>query len=450
MQDFNRLFSKYPQSAPRYTSYPTVPYWDEDGFNEFDWKLRLTQSVSEDSGISLYIHLPYCEQLCTYCGCNTRITVNHEVERPYIETLWKELDLYLDFLPAGIHIKELHLGGGTPTFFSALHLKELLEGIRIRLPFAEDAALSFEGHPNNTTKEHLNELYQQGFRRVSFGIQDLDPEVQIAINRIQPIANVRRVTEEARAIGYHSVNFDLVYGLPFQSEAGLEKTLSSVLSLRPDRIAFYSYAHVPWLKPGQRRYSEKDLPDTTTRLALHEMGRKAFLEAGYTDIGMDHFALPGESLYNAAMAGTMHRNFMGYTDTHTQTMLGIGVSSISDCGLAFAQNHKTVEAYIESVSQGALPVFRGHLLNEEDLRIRQFILELMCRKQVNLENAIGLVDENTKSSLNEFVQDGLAVWEGDCFKVLGEGNRFLRQMAMCLDLRLKNNKSGHTQFSATA
>lgn len=450
MTDFNRLFFKYPQAAPRYTSYPTVPYWEEEAFSSMEWQSRLIQSLSQDGGISLYIHLPYCEQLCTYCGCNTRITVNHGVERPYMETLWKELDLYLDFLPAEIFIKELHLGGGTPTFFAAQHLHELIEGIRIRIPIMEDAALSFEGHPNNTTEEHLQTLFHQGFRRVSFGIQDLDSAVQVAINRIQPFANVKRVTEEARSIGYQSVNFDLVYGLPFQSEASLEKTLSSVLFLRPDRIAFYSYAHVPWLKPGQRRYSENDLPDTKTRLALHEMGRQAFLSTGYVDIGMDHFALPGESLWNAAVAGTMHRNFMGYTDTHTQTLMGLGVSSISDCGSAFAQNEKTVEAYMEKVQLGSLPVFRGHLLNEEDVQIRKLILELMCRQQVDLLPACNGLDDQLKLGLNTFVLDGLAVWEGDSFKVVGDGHRFLRQMAMCFDLRLIRSKKEIKQFSATA
>ncbi|MGZ5220998.1 MAG: coproporphyrinogen-III oxidase family protein, partial [Chitinophagaceae bacterium] len=255
------LVSKYNVQAPRYTSYPTVPYWDNN-LNEQTWVNHIQKSFIQHNkdGISLYIHLPFCESLCTYCACNTRITVNHTVELPYIETLLKEWQLYLNQFNAKPLIKEIHLGGGTPTFFSFENLHLLLSSIINTCEVSKDADFSFEGHPSNTTKEHLQTLFNLGFKRVSFGVQDFDEKVQKTINRYQSFEEVKYVMEAARAIGYTSINIDLVYGLPYQTSESVKSTIEQIITLKPERIAFYSYAHVPWLKPGQRKYTEKDLP----------------------------------------------------------------------------------------------------------------------------------------------------------------------------------------------
>jgi oxygen-independent coproporphyrinogen-3 oxidase len=290
----NNLLEKYNTAVPRYTSYPTVPFWNDIAPTQEKWKEIVKQtflSKNETEGISLYIHLPFCESLCTYCGCNTRITINHKVETPYINAVLKEWSLYLELFGTKPYIKELHLGGGTPTFFNPIRLKQLIESILSSSVLCRDAELSFEAHPNNTSDEHLNSLYQLGFRRLSLGIQDFDEDVQHIINRVQSYESVKYVTDKAREIGYTSINFDLIYGLPLQTERSVRRTIEKVIQLRPDRISFYSYAHVPWLKPGQRQFTEQDLPEVNTKRKLYENGREAFEKAGYTEIGMDHFAI---------------------------------------------------------------------------------------------------------------------------------------------------------------
>jgi oxygen-independent coproporphyrinogen-3 oxidase len=293
------LIEKYNVATPRYTSYPTVPYWDDNVPEAKQWQqlAKATFDCTNDKeGISLYIHLPFCESLCTYCGCNTRITVNHNVESPYITAILKEWDMYVSLFETKPKIKEIHLGGGTPTFFKPERLVHLIEGILSTSVLCDNAELSFEGHPNNTTIDHLKVLYNVGFRRVSLGIQDFDIKVQRIINRIQSYDSVKTVTENARKIGYTSINYDLIYGLPLQTEQSMNETIEKVIQLHPDRIAFYSYAHVPWIKPGQRKFTEADLPEGKVKRALYENGRKAFEEAGYFEIGMDHFGLSDDPL----------------------------------------------------------------------------------------------------------------------------------------------------------
>jgi oxygen-independent coproporphyrinogen-3 oxidase len=295
------LLAKYNVPVPRYTSYPTVPFWSSTPGQE-DWKTLVRNSfrkTNSTNGISLYIHLPFCESLCTYCACNTRITVNHKVEVPYLEAVLAEWKLYLQLMDEKPRISEIHLGGGTPTFFSAANLHRLLSGILAEAEINEQHDFSFEGHPANTTAEHLQTLYDLGFRRVSFGIQDFDPLVQDTINRYQSYEQVNDVVREARRIGYRSVNFDLVYGLPHQKLPTITDTIEKVIRLHPDRIAFYSYAHVPWLRPGQRKFTEKDLPLDGEKRALYEKGLHMFTAAGYHDIGLDHFALREDALYTA-------------------------------------------------------------------------------------------------------------------------------------------------------
>ena len=295
-------------------------------------------------GISLYIHLPFCENMCTFCGCHKRITKRHDVELPYIKSILKEWKLYRNLFSTEPIIKELHLGGGTPTFFSPENLKYLINGIFRYAEKSKDFELSFEGHPNNTTKAHLLALYNLGFRRVSYGVQDYNVNVQRAINRLQSFKNVEKVTRWAREIGYNSVGHDIIFGLPFQTLSDVEHTILKTKELMPDRLAFYSYAHVPWMKGnGQRGYKDADLPNANEKRQQYEEGKRLLAQVGYAEIGMDHFALKTDALYKSMKSGKLHRNFMGYTASKTHLMVGLGASSISDSWYGFAQNVKGLE-----------------------------------------------------------------------------------------------------------
>ena len=450
----SQLIRKYNISGPRYTSYPTVPYWDDATFGTDKWKQHVRDSFDSTNmqeGISLYVHLPFCESLCTYCGCNKRITRNHGVEMPYIETVLKEWELYRNLFDTAPRISELHLGGGTPTFFSPENLRLLMNGLKGHAILDTKAELSFEAHPNNTTQSHLEELHFLGFRRLSLGVQDFDPAVQLAIHRIQPFEKVKQVTDLARGIGYTSVNFDLIYGLPKQTRQTVRDTIVRTLELMPDRIAFYSYAHVPWVSPGQRGYSDADLPSDEQKRELYEIGKELFIEAGYLEIGMDHFALPDEALSIADRNGTLHRNFMGYTTRSTHLMIGLGVSAISDAWTAFAQNEKVVEDYISRVALGELPVFRGHMLTDEDLQIRLHILDIMCRHHTswkdNTSFPIGMSD--LLNRLREPIADGLISLHPDGLDVTPKGRPFIRNICMALDARLWRNEPKGKVFSST-
>jgi len=445
------LIRKYNVPGPRYTSYPTVPFWDEQNFTSAQWESTLLQSFSKskNEGISLYIHLPFCESLCTFCGCHKKITKRHEVEDPYIRTVLKEWQLYLELLQERPTIKEIHLGGGTPTFFSKDNLKWLLDKLLTGADLKEDHEFSFEGHPNNTTKEHLQTLYDLGFRRVSYGVQDYDTQVQLAINRIQPFENVKRVHEWSKEIGFTSVNHDLVFGLPHQTMRGIENTIIKTNELRPDRIAFYSYAHVPWIKGnGQRGFDENDLPKNDEKRGLYELGKQMFYENDYVEIGMDHFALKTDSLYKAMQNGTLHRNFMGYTAGATKVMIGLGMSAISDSWYSFAQNEKQLSDYEQRVDRGEIPVFRGHILNEEDLMIREQILNVMCNFRTKFMGEQEQFDE-IKKRLEGLEADDLVSIEGRNVIVTEKGIPFVRNICMAFDLKLDPEKPKERMFSKT-
>lgn len=448
------LISKYNIPAPRYTSYPTVPYWEAPPTQK-EWGKLVSDSFKKSnsiSGISLYIHLPFCDSLCTYCACNTRITVNHALEIPYIESVLSEWKLYLDLFDETPRIKELHLGGGTPTFFRPANLEKLIKGILSAAMLCDAADLSFEGHPNNTSTEHLQALYDLGFRRVSFGVQDLDETVQKAINRIQPLANVERVVSEARRIGYTSINFDLVYGLPLQTKESVMNTIQQVIGLSPGRIAFYSYAHVPWLKPAQKSFAEHDLPNSTKKRELYEAGLELFRQAGYTDVGMDHFALPDDALCLAQKNKTLHRNFMGYTSQYTELLIGLGASSISDAWTGFAQNIKSVELYQKMVDSGYFPTNKGHVLSHEDQVIRQLILDLMCRYEASWNEAERALPEFYQCLLRctGLQEDGLIDLVTDGIEVTEKGRAFLRNICLCFDLRYWRRLPQTQSFSSVA
>ncbi|WP_027124731.1 oxygen-independent coproporphyrinogen III oxidase [Gelidibacter mesophilus] len=449
------LIDKYNVAGPRYTSYPTVPYWDDSTFCMKAWKESLYRTFEEsnaEEGISIYIHLPFCESLCTFCGCHKRITKQHSVEIPYINALVKEWDLYCDLLPSRPKIKELHLGGGTPTFFSPVHLNLLINSLLRRATLAEDYEFSFEGHPNNTTEQHLQTFYDLGFRRVSYGVQDYNEVVQKAIHRIQPYENVKRVTEQAKAIGYTSVSHDIIFGLPFQTEAHVKETIAKTKSLKPDRIAFYSYAHVPWIKGnGQRGFNESNLPSGEAKRQQYELGKILLAEAGYHEIGMDHFALESDSLYQAMDNTSLHRNFMGYTASKTKAMIGLGVSSISDSWYGFSQNVKSIEDYYHLVDEGIIPVVKGHILNAEDLIIRQHILNLMCQFQTSWNDDRLYFDElpEVLKDLEEMENDGLVMSNATQLILTEKGKPFVRNICMAFDLLLKRKQPQTRLFSMT-
>ncbi|MCB9224772.1 MAG: oxygen-independent coproporphyrinogen III oxidase [Crocinitomicaceae bacterium] len=449
------LIQKYNIPGPRYTSYPTVPFWDPEGISLDDWKstmLRAFNESNQDEGISIYIHLPFCENLCTFCGCHKRITKRHDVEEPYITTVLKEWQLYCDLFPEKPRIREIHLGGGTPTFFSPANLKELIDGILERSELCDTYEFSFEGHPNNTSEAHLKTLYDLGFRRNSFGVQDYDPKVQKTINRIQPFEKVETATNKSREIGYTSVSHDLVFGLPHQTLDSIIDTIEKTRQLKPDRIAFYSYAHVPWIKGvGQRGFDENDLPSAEEKRVLYETGKRMLDELGYVEIGMDHFALKTDNMYEAMVNKTLHRNFMGYTAGKTKLMVGLGMSSISDSWYSFAQNVKTVEEYQDIVNQGIIPIFRGHLLTEKDLIIREHILNIMCHFETSWKEDRLKFEELPEclERLKEMEKDGLVEISETGLKLPDHARPFVRNICMAFDLRLIENKPTTRIFSMT-
>lgn len=437
------LIRKYNVPVPRYTSYPTVPCWDNESFTLENWLAAVRRAFEESNdtkGISIYIHLPFCESLCTYCGCNTRITKNHAVEETYRKAIKTEWELYKRVFGKPPIIRELHLGGGTPTFFSPKNLINLLLDIFEGAVIHPEPQFSFEGHPNNTTAEHLSALHAMGFRRVSYGVQDLDPKVQKAIHRIQPFENLERVTHDSRRIGYDSVSFDLIYGLPYQTIGSITKTFEKVITLKPDRIAFYSYAHVPWIKPAQRGYEDADLPDDAAKRALYETGCALLKEAGYHDIGMDHFSLPHDSLYRAFSEGTLHRDFMGYTTSQTDLLIGLGTSAISEAKYAFAQNLKNVEQYQKKISSQEFAVFKGHSLTEEDMVLRKCILSIACQGRLDTTLFDQVVDDEIYPQLKDMEKEGIIMLNEDGLQVSDTGRAFIRNICAVFDKRMKQNK----------
>lgn len=449
------LIKKYNIAGPRYTSYPTVPYWDKEGISIQNWKSSVAYSFKENNlkeGISMYIHLPFCESLCTFCACHKHITKRHKVEEEYISTVLKEWQLYQNIFEKKPILRELHLGGGTPTFFSAKNLETLIKSILNSVHLHKDYEFSFEGHPNNTTKEHLQTLYNLGFTRVSFGVQDYSERVQKAIHRVQPFENVKKVHQLAKEIGYTSISHDLIFGLPFQTIGNIIDSIKKTITLKPERISFYSYAHVPWVKGvGQRGFKEEDLPNNNFKRQLYEIGKLMLLNHGYIETGMDHFSLPSDSLYKAFDTAKMHRNFMGYTTNPTNLMIGLGMSAISDSWYSFAQNEKSLKEYQTTINKGKPAIVRGHLLTTEDLIIRQHILNIMCHFETSWQKNHLKFDDlnNTLERLKEFEKDNLVIINKDKLTVPKHARAFVRNICMAFDLRLIKNKPTTQLFSMT-
>lgn len=440
------LFAKYDIPAPRYTSYPTVPYWEsapERGL----WIEHIKKSLQDDDGAwSLYLHIPYCETLCTFCGCNTIITKDHQRENPYVDLLLNEWNQYLQQVPdlKTKSLKHMHLGGGTPTFLSAASLEKLLSLILKEVKKSEVFEASIEIDPRRTNHEQLKVLKSLGFDRVSLGVQDFNPEVQRLVNRIQPFEITEDITKKSRELGFRSVNFDLIYGLAKQTPDSILDTVRKTIQLKPDRIALYSFALVPWIKPAQRLFKDEDLPVGQAKRELYEIARRELLLAGYVEVGMDHFALPTDSLAEALKNKNLHRNFMGYTDQKTNLLLGLGVSSISETPFSFHQNEKVFATYEKIITSNGLPTHRGHILTGEDRKRREQILQFMTTGEVQLE--VEQV-EAAGAFLAQMLDDKLVALNGSKLSLTESGRPFLRNACLFFDERLKRQKPQTQVFS---
>ncbi|MBU6374779.1 MAG: oxygen-independent coproporphyrinogen III oxidase [Bdellovibrionales bacterium] len=447
--NFSLLTKKYDVPAPRYTSYPTVPYW-ENSPTTTQWihSIRKTLQTSKNPGWSLYVHIPFCESLCTFCGCNNSITRNHAVETPYVEQVLAEWAQYLKEVPElrTQPLQVLHLGGGTPTFLSPQSLKQLLTPILESTRREASFEGSVEVDPRKTTREHLELLRSLGFNRISLGVQDLDPEVQRVIHRNQTLEQTLAITQIARELGYESVNWDLIYGLPLQTLEKIERTAEATLAAKPDRIALYSFALVPWIKPQQRIFKDSDLPVGAEKRALYEKARSLLMErGGYREIGMDHFALPSDGLSQSMDSGRLHRNFMGYVDQRTDLLLGLGVSAISETPECFHQNEKVLNLYSQRTQQGEIPTHRGHLLTDEDRQAREQILKLMTQWKVEISDSNE--QKVIREMLSEMITDRLVEIDGSNLRILPEGKPFLRNACMALDRRLRAKQPHARVFS---
>ncbi len=441
--DLRALLAKYDVPGPRYTSYPSLPYW-EAALDEAQWLECLRQTLDARSGANsgtgaaLYVHVPFCQSLCTFCGCNTRITRSHSIVGPYIDTLLAELDLYRQRLGVSrLPLGELYLGGGTPTFLTPPELSRLLEGLFARVDPRTHLCAAVEIDPRVTTAEQLALLARFGFRHLSAGVQDFDPRVQAIVNREQSEQQTRETIDAARRLGFQTISLDLIHGLPLQSVASVNMTMDTVSRLRPERIALYAYAHVPWIKPGQRRFTENELPEEEQRRALYELSRLRLAAEGYHEIGLDQFALASDPLWQAQRAGTLNRNFMGYSPVCAQPLIGLGVSSMSDCGTALVQNDKDLQPYQDAVAGGRLPLQRGHLLTSEDRVLRRHILRLVTRLETRWDGAAEHTPYLTEiaARLAEPQRDGLVVLDAHACRVTETGRPFLRNLCMAFDAR---------------
>jgi coproporphyrinogen III oxidase/oxygen-independent coproporphyrinogen-3 oxidase len=432
----NDLLKKYSISAPRYTTYPTIQYWTDNPSTE-DWIDSLNRTLEKtNSTLSIYIHLPFCENLCTFCGCSTSITKNHSVEILYIQALEKELDLYLEKVPAlsSTELIELNLGGGTPTFFSEDHLEKLISLILNKIKVSKIAEFSIEIDPRVTRLSQVETLFKKGFRIISIGVQDFDLEVQKIINRNQSFEVTKKIIDFSREIGFNSINIDLIYGLPKQTISSMKKTLELSLHLKPDRITFYSYAHVPWIKDSQRLYTENDLPNEDEKRKLYETGRLFLQNSGYHEIGMDKYVLQDDSLWNSYINKKLHRNLMGYTSVKSDLVLGLGTSAISESSDCYHQNEKIEVKYRKILSEGKIPTLKGHTLNQSDIMYKELLSKLITIGEVEVPEVIL---EDCKDYLYVLQSDGLIQWNNSSLKITEIGKPFLKIICTVFDKKLR-------------
>lgn len=445
MKTSHELIRKYNRPGPRYTSYPPVPFWTNTP-PESTWISHLKNKYEAGKGIDLYVHIPYCESLCFYCGCSRTITKNHGVEDPYMNLVLREWELYqekLGFIP---EINSLHFGGGTPTFLSPANLDRLMKALLVNR--TAQFIGSIEIDPRTCSKQHLEVLSNNGIKRVSLGIQDFDPAVQKIINRHQPVQMVEGLVEKIREAGINSLNFDLIYGLPGQTRESIITTIDVVRKMRPDLIAFYSYAHLPEKIKNQRLIPESSLPSPELKRELYELGRKLLEEAGYVEVGIDHFALPSSYLYQAKFENQLHRNFMGYVDKKSTILLGLGPTSISDSSMSFSQNEKDMKNYEERIYRGELPIEKGHTHSGTDLLIQEIILDLMCRDRAHINEQVIPYSEEILKEMSEFQRDGIIELNDDEIRITNTGKAFVRNVAMSFDFYLRE-QTNKVRFSQT-
>ena len=443
------LFGKYDVPVPRYTSYPSVPYWT--GLSETSWEHELAARVA--SGVrdtALYVHVPYCRTLCAFCGCTRVVSRDKSAAPSFIEALLREARRRTDALPARLRAKELHVGGGTPTWLSADEMVALFEPLLSLFDRdADDFSFSIEVDPRTLTEAHVAAFVRLGVNRVSLGVQDFHEPTMRAIRRIQPREMVETAVEWLRAAGITDINFDLVYGLPGQTPESIAATVDHVLAMRPTRIANYAYAHVPALRANQNLVERSGtIPTGIDKHRLAETARARFKRAGYREIGFDHFALPEDSLWRAFERGALHRNFMGYTDTQAPILLGFGPSSLSDCGTAYAQNEKEPKAWMEAVREGRPLITRGHLLSESDRELRSLVLDLMCGLRASVPRLI-FAQPELRAKLASLSSDGLIeVNEVEArVDVTSSGMLFLRNIAAAFDPYLRSPQASSVTHS---
>ena len=452
-----QVIEKYDRPGPRYTSYPTAVEFDER-FGPDSYAERLARAASQpEAPLSLYIHLPFCEERCTFCGCTVIITRKREIAARYLDYLHRELALAAAALGDRRTITQYHWGGGTPTYLSVDEMRALHDAVTAQFTIRPDAEVAIEVDPRVTSMDQLRTLRAMGFNRLSMGVQDFTPEVQTAVNRLQTEAVTRALFEEARALGFESINIDLIYGLPRQTPESFGSAVDAVVAMGPDRVAVYSYAHVPWIRPHQRRIPAETLPAGRAKLELFFEAMDRFLRAGYVQIGMDHFARPGDEIARAAATGTLHRNFMGYTTRPATDLIGVGVSAIGDVADSFAQNLKKLPSYYAAIDAGRFPVERGYALDEDDRIRRHVITQIMCNFGVayrEVERRFGIsfheyfAEEQTELAAGPRI-DGLIELEDDRLVITPLGRLLVRNVAMVFDRHLRGRHAEQPVFSRT-
>ncbi len=440
---------KYDVSGPRYTSYPTADRFVE-AFTQDAYMLALEQrrAIAATQPLSIYVHIPFCESLCFFCACNKIVTKHHERSAEYLRYLNREIDLHIEHLGAGQTISQLHLGGGSPTFFSDEELAELMSILKRNFVFSPSGEYSIEVDPRTVNEQRLKHLAGLGFNRLSFGVQDFDPEVQKAVHRIQPAEQVFSLVEAARRYQFESVNVDLIYGLPMQTPESFKRTLAQVVELRPNRIALYGYAHLPERFKPQRRISEYELPAAADKISMLGSALKAFIDAGYVYVGMDHFALPDDDLAIAKRQGRLHRNFQGYSTQPDCDLISLGVSAIGRVGGTYSQNAKTIEEYYDHLNHGRFPVVRGLALSRDDIVRRAVIMAIMCQGALQYESIeLAYMLDFKKYFADEMValkaleKTDMLVLEEDGLQVTDTGWFFVRAVAMVFDKHLQTDRN---------
>ncbi|MCS7306937.1 MAG: oxygen-independent coproporphyrinogen III oxidase [Aquificaceae bacterium] len=451
---FNQaLIEKYDKPGPRYTSYPPATEFHQ-GVGHEDYRRKLKESNVKANPLSLYVHIPFCESACWFCGCNVIISHRKDVTRRYMDYIYREMDMLKDNIDSTRPVVQLHWGGGTPNFLTVEEIEELFGKIEDSFRIDVDAEISVEIDPRYLSEGQLETFGKVGFNRISMGLQDLDLEVQKAINRIQPYQLMQKVMKDLRDLGFKSINIDLVYGLPYQTPEKFKKTIEQTIELQPDRVAVFNFAYVPWLKPLQRKIDPSTLPPPEDKLTILKMTIDIFQSAGYVFIGMDHFAKPEDELAQAQKEGTLWRNFQGYTTKKGVDLIGIGATSIGMLYDAYFQNYKTIRDYYLAIDGGKLPTMRGYLLTEEDIIRREVIMDLMCNFQCvfdKVERLFGIdFEERFSEELEELKgmeEDGLLKIHDRKIEVLPEGRLLIRNIAMVFDQYLKTKKE--QRFSRT-